>query len=41
MMKIREGNDVTNRTSAIYVEMWTDLSWLIEQDAVYHQKMIG
>ena len=30
-MKTRQDNDMTNRTSAIYVEKEIELSWLIVQ----------
>ena len=38
MMKTKEDNDVTNCTSMIYIEIKTELSWLIGEDAIYHEK---
>ena len=38
MMKTREDNDVIDYIGAVYDEIGVDLSWLIQKDAVYHQK---
>ena len=34
----REDNDVIDRTSVVYSEIETVLSWPIGKDAVYHEK---
>ena len=34
----REDNDVIDRTSVVYFEIETVLSWPIGKDAVYHEK---
>ena len=38
MIKTRHYNNVIDHTSAVYIVIKTDLSWLIEQDVVYHEK---
>lgn len=35
MMKSRQDNDMTNCTSKVYIEIETELSWSIKQNAVY------
>ena len=35
VMKTRQNNDVTKRTSAIYVKNDIKLSWLIKSGAIY------
>ena len=37
MMKKRQENDVTDRTCVIYVEIGTELSWMIKQVVVNHK----
>ena len=41
MMKIRQDNDVTDPTGAVYVENNTELSWLIGLGANYDKNQIG
>ena len=38
MMKTRQDNDITDRTSVVYAKIITKLSWLIKQDVVYYEK---
>ena len=38
MIKARQDNDVTDHTGVIYAKNEIELSWSIEQDAVYHEK---
>ena len=40
-MKTRQDNDVTDHTSAVHVEIRIELSWLIGQNAFYHENQIG
>ena len=37
MTKMRQDNDVTDHTGAVYAEIRTEFSWKIGQDAVYHE----
>lgn len=37
MTKTRQDNDMTDSTGVVYIDIEIDLSWLIEQDAVYHE----
>lgn len=41
MMKTKQDNDVSDRTSTINTEIGIELSWLIIQDVVYHEKQRG
>ena len=38
MTKIKQNNDMTNHTGAIYSEIETELSWSIGHDVIYHEK---
>ena len=40
-MRTRHDNDVTNHIGAVYVEIVTELSWPIGQDAVNQENQIG
>ena len=37
MTKTKQDNDVTDHIGAVYTEIGTELSWLIEQDVTYHK----
>ena len=36
--KTRQDNNITDYTVVIYFEIKTELSWLIKQEAVYHER---
>ena len=38
MIETKQDNDVTDRISAVYTEIRIELSWMIRQDVVYHEK---
>ena len=40
-MKTRQNNNVTDHTGTIYVENKTELAWLIELGAIYHENPTG
>lgn len=40
-MKSKQDKDAVNCIGVISIEYDTKLSWLIEQDAAYHEKQIG
>ena len=37
MMKTTQDNDVTNRTSMVYIEHEIELSWLIKSGVIYDE----
>ena len=39
--KVIQDNDMTDRTSAVYIENEIELSWLIGLGAVYDENQIG
>ena len=40
-MTTREDNDVFNRTSAVYTDNDTKLSWSVELSVDYHKNQMG
>ena len=37
MTKTRQDNDVIDCTGAVYAKFWTELSWSVRYDVVYHE----
>ena len=40
MTKTKQDNDVANHKGVMYVEIKSELSWLIEWDVGYHENQI-
>ena len=38
MIETKQDNDVTDRINVVYTEIRIELSWMIRQDMVYHEK---